>query len=763
MHLHLQTVHRPWARLERLVICAALALSIVPTVDAAESRIRRPPLPLGDDPVESPTDTVPDPGGPEPQREEWYRARVLDTETGQGVPGVVVEVTEIARLVRCATYVPPSGCTDCNTETWTRRQVTSSDAAGDVEAVFTHQRCDLVSIDPYEWDTSLHLQWELPSLFPDAPLPEAAYLVAAIDDGPYPYQHTIWVTAEARIAERFAPVLHRHRLKEHQKDLGDVDWSLGAGATMTVTDVLGRSPYHQRPVPPLHVHDAIAGGWDSFGADVGATMYWLLDLPGTIHNEGAPVGLRSVYYHVFPLGAGAVVQYWFWFNANDHRADHDPEIDAFHEGDWEYVSIYAERSATGWHPVQVNFQMHQGGESVPASECWWSPTAAANYGQVQQGYTAEVTHLHVWLAANTHGTYNRFAPRYKLYVNGFDGCYGEHIDQVDYNIANSTRGPHGFFEYDRLVQLGEVWAVSEAHGEHWAFHLEGDGPEFLRFVGRFGEAECVEEPACLEPCSNPFFKAYSLAPRSPAISEPPHLWRGFQFESGRWGFDNGLFHSYSFVGGPIADDYLGVIRTCAEGGSQSAGDSLRFTVSACGVGAGEARITILSGDPLLSGLDANRCRTLDCGPDSTFTFAAQALSGEGQVRIDIFRLGEEETCVAENLVVDVRHEPCLTSGADSPGAAPSIAAGDAPHLFATPSPAPGRTTLRWNRPLGPRSELAIYDVRGRLVSRAPLAPDALRYEWTAPRGEERLKSGVYFATLATDGRRLATARFTLVR
>ncbi|MCC7143439.1 MAG: hypothetical protein IT349_15180 [Candidatus Eisenbacteria bacterium] len=760
MHLHTHLK----ARLGRFVVGAALGLLINSPLAASTSENRRPPLPLGEDPVESPTDTVPDPGGAEPQHEEWYRARVLDTETGLGVPGVAIEVTEIARLVRCSTHVPPSGCTNCSNETWTRRQVDHSDAEGKIETVFTHQQCDLVSIDPYEWDTSLHLQWEAPAIFPDAQPPEAAFLVAAIEEGPYPYQHTIWVTAEQRIAERFAPVLHRHRLNERQKDLGDVDWTLATGTTMTVTDLLGRSPYHQRPVPPLHVHDETAGSWDSFGADVGPTMYWLLDLPGSIHNEGAPIGLRSIYYHVFPLGAGAVVQYWFWFNANDHRANHDPEIDAFHEGDWEYVALYIERSPTGWHPVQVNFQMHQGGESVPASECWWSPTAAANYSQVQQGYTADTTHLHVWFAANTHGTYNRFAPRYKLYVNGFDGCYGRHIDAVDYNIANSTRGPHGFFEYDRLVQLGEVWAVSEAHGEHWAFHLEGDGPEFLRFVGRFGESECIEHPECLEPCSNPFFKAYSLAPRSPAISEPPHLWRSFHFENGRWGFDDGPFHSYSFVGGPIADAYLGVVRTCAEGGSHSAGDSLRFTVSACGFGTGEARVTVLSGNPTLSGLDPTGCRALDCGADSTFTFAAQALSGEGQLRIDIFRLDGEEACVAENLLLDVHHEPCLTSEAADPVPAPESEGSDAAlRLFATPSPAAERTTLRWGRPLGRRSALLVYDVSGRLVSHTEISPEATQHEWIAPHTEDRPSSGIYLAALTSEGRRLATARFTLVR
>ena len=69
--------------------------------------------------------------------------------------------------------------------------------------------------------------------------------------------------------------------------------------------------------------------------------------------QGAQVGERPVYYHVFPYAEGAVVQYWFWFNANDVPAEFEEGFRVFHEGDWEHVAIYLYHDGTNCQRLAI--------------------------------------------------------------------------------------------------------------------------------------------------------------------------------------------------------------------------------------------------------------------------------------------------------------------------------------------------------------------------------------------------------------------------
>ena len=690
----------------------------------------------------------PDP--PEPPHGITYNARVIDASSGAPIAGVQIQATEFATLWRCSSLNSSNACQSCFTESWERHATATSTGAGAVSVYFTHLHCDQVSSDPPEWDSSLHDHWGTPELIDSHPTASAELLIDRIEVGPSPYDHTIYVIHEAILAERFAPVLHRHRTLERQEDLGDCSVTL-EGSHLTGVAPDGRAVYPRSRVPPLHVWDPNLT-WDSFGLRYGHHEYWGLDLPDDTHNLGAPAGSRPLYYHVFPFEDGVVVQYWLWFNANDCPDDHYEAFRVFHEGDWEHVAIYATRETEGWRPRRVNFHQHAGGNSVGAEACWWSPTTVATYEEIQQGYTADATHLHVWVAANSHATYNRDQSFYHIQVSGLFECKGNYSDDVDYNLASSTRGEHGFFPYDLLVPMGEVWSDEHAHGGGWSIHLEGNGPECLRFTGRFGEGTCALADSCPEACDNPFWEAYALAPLSPAMPEEPHNWLTFRMEDGRWGNPSGAFRNVEWIESPVRGSFLGAIRSCED----APGDSIVFSVCGGGATDGIARVTCLSGDPQLSGLDQNQCQSLECGGDGRYTFRAAAASGEGELRIDIFREGSPEECVAEDLRLEVWRENCAMS--DAPEEAPSISTG----LLVSPNPGLRLICFtRLERPHAPAS-LSVIDVLGRRVWKRTLAPGEQTVEWRAS-PSSRFPAGVYTAILEVERAPTRSVRFTLLK
>ena len=102
------------------------------------------------------------------------------------------------------------------------------------------------------------------------------------------------------------------------------------------------------------------------------------------------------------------------------------------EGDWEHVSIKLTKNGNNFSPKKVNFYQHYGEHTKDASECWWSPANARTYYYIKKGYDENFTHLHIWIAANGHASYNRYDPVYKVHVQATNLIVMEdYIDNVE--------------------------------------------------------------------------------------------------------------------------------------------------------------------------------------------------------------------------------------------------------------------------------------------------------------------------------------------
>ncbi len=140
----------------------------------------------------------------------------------------------------------------------------------------------------------------------------------------------------------------------------------------------------------------------------------------------------------------------------------------WHEGDFEHVSIKVDSLQ---NPVAVNFYRHEGGRTVSPSECWWSSTPDLTYSGLVQGYSPSRTHLHIWIAANSHASYNRYQEVYRFTATGPDQlCPNlvdeDYIDNVDCDPSNYDL----YFAYDYLEKLGEIKISTNAHGYTWFSH-----------------------------------------------------------------------------------------------------------------------------------------------------------------------------------------------------------------------------------------------------------------------------------------------------
>jgi len=97
-----------------------------------------------------------------------------------------------------------------------------------------------------------------------------------------------------------------------------------------------------------------------------------------------------------------------------------------------------------------------------------------------------------------------------------------------------------------------------------------------------------------------------------------------------------------------------------------------------------------------------------------------------------------------------------------PGGPPAILS-----LTASPNPSRRATTLFYSMPSAGQARLAIYDVRGRLVSilrsgRFDAGPSRLLWDGRTAAGD-RATEGVYFAALETAGGERMVSRFVRLR
>jgi len=348
---------------------------------------------------------------------------------------------------------------------------------------------------------------------------------------------------ESQLAEKFSPVLHKHSW-EKQQDLSSVDWILTGKATLKGYNILGQEVHSSTLSAPSQIHIYQQWHRDSFGSGDYWT-FWQLDIDDSYRYQGAPVGQRPVYYHVYKEGNYYYVQYWFFFNMNDLAGQSNNNT--WHEADFEHVSIKVNSAYT---PVAVNFYRHEGGRTFAASDCWWSSSDSPTYSGIAQGYSSSRTHLHIWTAANAHASYNRYSKVWRVIASGaiVNPCLTianeDYTDNVDYDPSSSDL----YFENDYLEKLGEfrespLHQASNgqyypyAHNYHWLDHNEpvNNSKPWLCFVGRFSGDYWAKT------CFLIWGNMNTQPPLSPIFDDPAkpsHEWKGFTEEYSPYGFGN---------------------------------------------------------------------------------------------------------------------------------------------------------------------------------------------------------------------------------
>ncbi|MCA9732471.1 MAG: hypothetical protein H6696_12935 [Deferribacteres bacterium] len=347
---------------------------------------------------------------------------------------------------------------------------------------------------------------------------------------------------EQQLAEKFSPVLHKHYY-DLQEGLSNVDWILSGRSSLKAFNYLGQEAYNSTITSPDQIHATIGSADRDSNGKGEMTTYWILDINDAFRFSSAPTGERPLYYHVYQDENGYFyIQYWYFLAMNDVSAFTNNST--WHEGDFEHVTIKVDPDQ---YPVAVNFYRHEGGRTILASDAWWSSSNANSYNDVQVGYSSQRNHLHVWLAANSHGSYNRFESVYKLEAEAkVDFCTSlddeSFTDNVDYDGSSHDL----YFQYDYLENLGEIqesplkkasngFYYNYAHGMYWLEHFETKGtiskiwlPSIVRFGTYWGEA------CGMYPIGSSVFQASPFSP----FKGQTHEWNAFSIELLPGGFGN---------------------------------------------------------------------------------------------------------------------------------------------------------------------------------------------------------------------------------
>ncbi len=341
---------------------------------------------------------------------------------------------------------------------------------------------------------------------------------------------------ELFLAEKFSPVLHKHSY-DLQQNLEDFERLLSIGTNeLIVYNDIGQT-IHTEPISggPSELHKWGTWHWDTYGFGSVSNGVYNLDIDNSKRYEGAPIGQRPLYYHVYKEGDYYYVQYWYYFGMNDIREQLSGVHATWHESDWEHVTIKLTKDANGSFTLylinSVNFYIHSGGRTEDPQVCWWSPSNSPTYDNIQQGYADDThTHLHVWLAANSHASYNRNMYVYKRSVAGIS-----YQDRVDYSPDSYDL----YFEYDHLINLGEVMKRTNVQCPNSGYYLEYHvypvyySKPWLAYVGRLGAFD------------DPYFVA-SPSPHMPAYEDISHGWTIFTVgaffgnDGASWVIDNNI-------------------------------------------------------------------------------------------------------------------------------------------------------------------------------------------------------------------------------
>lgn len=292
---------------------------------------------------------------------------------------------------------------------------------------------------------------------------------------------------EQEIAEKFKPVLHKHSYDKSQGLANFEQLLINGKFRLKVYNDIGQELYNQVVSGlPNALHKWETWHWDTYGWGSASHGVYSLDLADALRYASAPVGQRPVYYHVYKDGSYYYVQYWYYFGMDNITEQVD---DMWHESDWEHITIRLIKSGDTFIPDKINFYVHEGGLTWSADDCWWSPSNTTTYSSIQQGYDENHTHLHIWLAANTHASYNRYSYVYHQYVNILITTKMVYKDRLDYEPS----GYDLYFPYDQLIKLGEITKETYVRcpdsGYKLEYHCYPIGPiskHWLAYIGRLG-------------------------------------------------------------------------------------------------------------------------------------------------------------------------------------------------------------------------------------------------------------------------------------
>jgi len=213
------------------------------------------------------------------------------------------------------------------------------------------------------------------------------------------------------------------------------------------------------------------------------------------------------------------LEYWYFLGYNELRYDDQTIQDVWHEGDWEHVSIKLYVTPGTPHgtysPDLVNFYQHKGGYTRDPEDCWWS----SNSGQLQFGYDNDHKRLNVWLAKNSHASYNRYDEVYNVRIVILGEEIEDYTDNPDYGMYNPF-----YFDYSSLINLGErsyaspYWCTSSYPpgysfwmDDHWM--PNGTSTEYNEWAGYMGNTYWMDEwgdpeTACTPPPTAPGVNEY---------------------------------------------------------------------------------------------------------------------------------------------------------------------------------------------------------------------------------------------------------------
>jgi len=297
---------------------------------------------------------------------------------------------------------------------------------------------------------------------------------------------------EKELAEKFAPIIHKHP-EDYQSGLADYNLIIKNHSTLHGLPTGFKAKQFRGTIHHWNTYNYKSC---SLGQPYTPYTFWQLDIDDDVRYTGAEIGKRPLYYHCYKYDGYYYLQYWYFFTMND--ISDQTNNNTWHEGDWEHVSIKIEYKNGVYIPLLINFYGHEGGHTVDASQAWWSTVGSLNsYQTIQQGYDEEHTHLHIWIAKNSHASYNRWDNNYNLDVNLPSPLPQEiYFDEVDYSTLQLL------FDYNYLVNMGEVGISTDSDGYAWAhdvfwqihyFHQVAttsnspimDGLAYIGFIGDY--------------------------------------------------------------------------------------------------------------------------------------------------------------------------------------------------------------------------------------------------------------------------------------